>query len=52
MVVKVYLRPGKRRIGRLRARRSDDLRKMVGWSWMLAAKDRFRCRAIGEAYVQ
>jgi hypothetical protein len=39
-------------VGRPQARRSDDLRRTAGRSWMRVAEDRARWREIGEAYVQ
>jgi hypothetical protein len=45
-------RLGKRSVGRLQARWSDDLRRTAGRSWMRVAEHRARLREIGEAYVQ
>jgi hypothetical protein len=42
----------KRSVGCPQARRSDDLRKTSGRSWMRVAEDWARWRAIEEAYVQ
>jgi hypothetical protein len=43
---------GKRSVGRLQARWSDDLRRKAGRSWIPVAEDPATWRAIGEAYVQ
>jgi hypothetical protein len=45
-------RLGKRSVGRLQARWSDDLRRTAGRSWMRVAEDRAKWREIGEAYAQ
>jgi hypothetical protein len=45
-------RLGKRSVGRLQSRWSDDLRRTAGRSWMRVPEDRARWRDIGEAYVQ
>jgi hypothetical protein len=45
-------RLGKRSVGRPQARRSDDLRRSAGRSWMRVAEDRARWWDIGEAYAQ
>jgi hypothetical protein len=48
------LRPrlGKRSVGCLLARWSEDLRRTAGRSWIPVAEDRARWREVGEAYVQ
>ncbi|KPJ21040.1 hypothetical protein RR48_00071 [Papilio machaon] len=45
-------RTGRRSVGRPPARWTDDLVKVAGVHWMLAAQDRSLWQSMGEAYVQ
>ncbi|KPI96886.1 hypothetical protein RR46_05011 [Papilio xuthus] len=43
---------GRRSVGRLPARCTDDLVKVAGLHWMWAAQDRALWQSMGQAYVQ